>query len=217
MRKDILLSNPSLVEPFITPAVAAAAQSNAPFQSQTSYHALTAYLYVLEGSTHAVHERLPLPVSLLKARRSLRLRRRRSMGCSSALPFLRFAPTLGLSEGDIAILEVLALIERTESLARRWGNPAPLRLLAWLLCDDQRVLAKRLRGALSAWSLIHLTHNEGSLAARLTPRTTDLFSAMRQGEQTAPPDATSCAPAPVLLTHSPSDLHSCTPSGLADR
>jgi hypothetical protein len=196
MRKDILLSSPSLIAPFIAPVVGPAARSGEPFQSQTTYRALTAYLYVLEGSTHAMHERLPLPVSLLKARRAMRQRRSRSLGCDRALPFFRFAPAWGLSEEDIAILEVLALIKRTKLLARRWGNPTSLRLMAWLLCEDQRVLEKRLRGALSAWSLVRLTHEDGLVSACMTPRAIDLFSATRSDVQANRPSTSAPAPAP---------------------
>jgi hypothetical protein len=194
MRKDLLLSNSSSIEPFITPAVASAACSDAPFRCQTSYRALATYLYILEGSTHAVHERLPLPVSLLSARRAMRLRRSRSLGCDDAIPFLRSAPALGLTEEDVAILEVLALIERTELLTRRWGYPAPLRLMAWLLGDDPRVLTQRLQSALSAWSLVQLTHEDGPMSVRLTSRATALLGAARSGAQTARRDATSLAP-----------------------
>jgi hypothetical protein len=207
MRKDVLLSDPGLIEPFITPAVAAAARSETPFQFQFSYRALAAYLYVLEGSTHAVHERLSLPVSLFEARRAMRLRRRCSLGCGDAVPFLRSAPVLGLAEEDIAILEVLALIARTKLLNRRWGNPTPIRLMAWLLCEDQRVLEKRLRGALSAWSLVRLTHEDGLVSACMTPRAIDLFSATRSDVQANRPSTS--APAPALPERASKGLGSC--------
>jgi len=154
---------------------AAAASHNSPFQDITAYRALATYVYSLEGSVSEVHARLALPVPLDSARRVLQERRARSLGHPQALPFLHAAPTVALTCGDVAILEVLDSTRRNALHTGWWGDTLRLELLAWLLRDDQRVIKAQVTGCLADWSLVRPEERPTGCFVTVSEETCALF------------------------------------------
>ena len=176
MTAALLLTDPDLATPFIQPSITAELKLSSSFTSWAQYRRTCAHVYVLEGSAPEVHAQIAPSSDLDAARTALHLHRARSLGEATAIPFLRAAPVLALEAADVAVLEVLHLVRRTELLARRWGYPLPLRMLAWLLREDRRVLLERLQDVLASWELVEVSAAGGEPVVEMPERAVRLFA-----------------------------------------